>query len=280
MERLQEALKRAREQREELGAGAPPATGDAAQADAPAQAQRQSSAHHGQDPWEAVPEFAPIPRIMRKNRLISYFGGPEASPYDIMRTKIVQLAKAKEAKRIIVTSPSPGCGKTTTTANLAFSLARQADLRTLVLDIDFRRPNLGKVLGIQEPHQFSEALANESDPAEHMVRIGSNLLIATNAEPAANPSELLQSQVAQETLAELERRFEPDLVLFDALPVLTSDDTIGFVEHCDAALIVAAAEQNSMEELDVTEAEIAAVSTVLGVVLNKCRYAGNNYEYY
>jgi len=278
MERLQEALKRAREQREELGATAPPE--ESATGAATVDTSRPSPSYDGQDPWLSVPEFSPIPRIMRKNRLISYFGGPEASPFDIMRTKIQQLAKAKEAKRIIVTSPSPGCGKTTTTANLAFSLARQADLRTLVLDIDLRRPNLGKVLGIQEPHQFSEALARESDPVEHMVRIGSNLLIATNAEPAANPSELLQSQVAREVLDELERRFEPDLVLFDALPVLTSDDTIGFVEHCDAALIVAAAEQNSIEELDVTEAEIAAHSTVLGVVLNKCRYAGNNYEYY
>lgn len=293
MERLQEALKRAREKREQAGgpAAAPgagldgrgggpgsgpgggPGDGTAPPATALPDGARQSV-------WETLEEFVPVPRILRKNRIVSYFGGPEASSFDMMRTKIVQQAKTKEVRRILVTSPGPGCGKTTTTTNLAFSLARQADLRTIVIDIDLRRPNLGGVLGIQKAQQFSSVLAREADPLEHMSRIGPNLIVATNAVPVANPSELIQSQSAQDVLMEMERHFEPDFVLFDAPPVLTSDDAIGFLEHCDAALIVAAAEQSSIEELDVTEAEVAAVSTVLGVVLNKCRYTTTNYDYY
>lgn len=280
MERLQEALKRAREMREDAlpaGATVPPPGG------ARQPLVRQAAASPSGDVqarWDEVEEFSPTPRIMRKNRLVSFFGGPEASSFDIMRTKFVQQAKAKGAKRIVVTSPGPGCGKTTTTANLAFSLARQGDLRTIVVDIDLRRPNFGAILGIQKAQQFSGALAHEADPMDHMCRIGANLIVATNAVPVSNPSELIQSHSAQEMLAELERHFDPDFILFDAPPVLTSDDTIGFLEHCDAALIVAAAEQSSIEELDVTEAEVASVSTVLGVVLNKCRYTATNYDYY
>lgn len=279
MERLQEALKRAREQREDArpeGASTPPGDGRAPLA----RRTTLSAGGSSQAVWDSVEEFTPTARIMRKNRVVSYFGGPEASSFDMMRTKIVQQAKAKGAKRLIVTSPGPGCGKTTTTSNLAFSLARQADLRTIVVDIDLRRPNLGSVLGIQKAQQFSSVLAQEADPLDHMSRIGPNLIVATNATPVANPSELVQSQSAQDALAALEHQFQPDFILFDAPPVLTSDDTIGFLEQCDAALIVAAAEQSSIEELDVTEAEVAAVSTVLGVVLNKCRYTTTNYDYY
>lgn len=282
MERLQEALKRAREQRAEAGALPPPGAmvpshdGIEGQPPAPsAAAPVQLEAA-----WAAVPEFVPSPRIMRKNRLVAFFPGPEASSFDILRTKIIQQAKSKSARRIVVTSPSAGCGKTTTTLNLALSLARQADLRILVVDIDLRRPALGASLGLQEPHQFSQALSQETPVDEHLVRIGSNLIIASNTMPVSNPSELLQSKAARDTLTELDTRFKPDIVLFDALPVLASDDTIGFLEYCDAALIVAAAELTSIEELDVTEAEVSGMAPVLGVVLNKCRYTNTNYDYY
>ena len=279
MERLQEALKRAREMRQ----GALPADGALRPSEPRAPlAHRTAQPATGvpQSVWDGVEEFTPTPRIMRKNRIVSYFGGPEASAFDMMRTKLVQQAKAKGARRIIVTSPGPECGKTTTTANLAFSLARQADLRTIAIDVDLRRPSLDRVVGIQKTQQFSAVMAGEAEPFENMSRVGPNLIFATNASAVANPSELIQSQRAQETLSELERIYEPDFVLFDAPPVLTSDETIGFLEQCDAALIVAAAEQSSIEELDVTEAEVAAVTTVLGVVLNKCRYATTNYDYY
>lgn len=283
MERLQEALKRAREQRAE-GQAQLTRDGQTAQTlDRPPLSGGVSQPAGGQsvgEAWAAVEEFTPVPRIMRKNRIISYFGGIEASSFDIMRTKIVHQANAKNAKRLVVTSPSPACGKTTTITNLAFSLARQPDIKTVLIDVDLRRPTLGSVLGVQKPLQFSEALARRAPLEEHMLRIGDNLLVGTNAVPAQQPSELLQSKSARETIEEIERRYQPDFLLFDALPVLTSDDTIGVLEFCDAAIIVAAAEQSSIEELDVTEAEVSNVSDVIGVVLNKCRYASNNYDYY
>lgn len=287
MERLQEAMKRAREKREAAGPPSSPVVASEtvadARDDAPSGYQQKTAPRAPSsvdEAWERVTEFTPTPRILRRNRLVAYFPGPEASPFDILRTKVVQQARAKNVRRIVVTSPTPGCGKTTTSINLAFSLARQADLRTLLVDIDFRRPNLGKTLGIPDPHQFSMALAREAPVEDHIVRIGKNLIVASNTLPAPNPSELLHSQATSDTMAEIEERYQPDIILFDALPVLASDDTIGFLEQSDAALIVAAAEQNSIKDVDVTEAEVAAVTTVLGVVLNKCRYTTKGYDYY
>ncbi len=283
MERLQEALKRAREQRAAGETRRRPQPAADENSLPPAEASTttpRARPRSVEEAWANVEEFTPAPRIMRKNRIVSYFGGLESSAFDMLRTKVLQQANAKTARRLLLTSPSPGCVKTTTATNLAFSLGRQGDLRTLLIDIDLRRPTLGSVLGLNKPHQFSDVLANKADPEDHMVRIGENLLVATNAMPAEKPSELLQSRAAREAIVEIEKRYRPDLVLFDALPVLTSDDTIGFLEFCDAAIIVAAAEQNSIDEVDVTEAEVASVAPVIGVVLNKCRYTGANYDYY
>lgn len=114
-----------------------------------------------------------------------------------------------------------------------------------------------------------------------MVCCNNNLAFCTNLAAAANPSELLQSAKTQQILEDLENKYQPDLVLFDTAPVLASDDTIGFLEHVDAALIVAAAEMTTIEEVDFTESEIGEVTEVMGVVLNKCRYntTGYGYEY-
>lgn len=307
MERLQEALSRAREQRKETLGGTAKPTIPALQPSKPAADKGQDSAPSAparptqaqatptlqQQPeteelsreeaviaaWRALPQYTPNERLLTANRVVSFFGGRQASPFDMMRTKIIQQAKANNWRRVVITSPTPQCGKTTITANLAFTLARHTDLRILVVEADMRRPELARLLGIKENLAFARALSGHESPDQHLVAYGSNLAFATNQVPAANPSELLQSVKAQEVLAQVEATYEPDIVLFDAAPMLASDDTVGLLDFVDCALIVAAAESTSIEEVDVTESEIAAATNVLGVVLNKTRHSSSSYGY-
>jgi capsular exopolysaccharide synthesis family protein len=306
MERLQEALSRARQQRKEtLGSNAKP-TIPALHPSQPAAPQKEAASPKAATPetartgtpvlqepapegptkeeqviaaWRALPQYTPNERLLTANRVVSFFGGRQASPFDMMRTKIIQQAKANNWRRIVITSPSPQCGKTTITANLAFTLARHTDLRIMVIEADMRRPELARLLGIKENLAFARALSGHEAPEQHLVAYGSNLAFATNQVPAANPSELLQSVKAQEVLAQIEETYQPDIVLFDAAPMLASDDTVGLLDFVDCALIVAAAETTSIEEVDVTESEIAAATNVLGVVLNKTRYSASSYGY-
>jgi len=278
MERLQEALSRARSRREETAAGRIVPSGDA-------DTDRSLPRPRGDDraraqAWQQLAQFEPNERLLKANRVVSFFGGREAQGFDMMRTKVIQQAKAKGWRRILVTSPSPRCGKTTLTANLAFSLARHTDLRALVIEIDMRRPELAHLLGMRDNLAFARVLSGDEPAETHLRAFGSNLAFGTNRVAAANPSELLHSSVARETLTAIEERYAPDLMLFDAPPVLASDDTVGFLDSVDAAIIVAAAEQTSISEIDVAEAEIAASTNVLGVVLNKTRYGGDAYGYY
>ncbi|MBE3638053.1 CpsD/CapB family tyrosine-protein kinase [Mangrovicoccus algicola] len=270
MERLQNALQRAREKRGGLsGREAAPARSPRAAADDAAVAAR----------WAALKPFVPNPRDLQHSRVVSFFGKQQAGPFDMMRTKVLQQAKAKGWKRLVVTSATPKCGKTTITANLSFSLARQSDLRVMVIELDLRRPSLARVLGLKEPHYFAKVLAGLEPAEQHLACYGGNLAFGTNLAAEANSSELLQSARTREVLTALEETYRPDLTIFDTAPLLASDDTIGFLEHVDAALLIAAAEQTTIDELDVAESEISEMTEVMGVVLNKTRYAPSGYGY-
>ena len=63
-------------------------------------------------------------------------------------------------------------------------------------------------------------------------------------------------------------------------PMLVSDDLMAFVPHLDCVLLVAAAERTRLDEVDKCEQDLAEQTNVLGVVLNKCRYMGEDYGYY
>ncbi|WP_172326884.1 CpsD/CapB family tyrosine-protein kinase [Mangrovicoccus sp. HB161399] len=271
MERLQNALNRAREKRGDAQSGIsrqkPPRSG--------------GSSGDGEIAvrWAALKPFSPNPRVLQQTRVVSYFAKQQATPFDVMRTKVVQQCKAKGWKRLVVTSATPKCGKTTITANLSFSLARQSDLRIMVIELDLRRPSLAKVLGLKEPHYFAKVLAGQERPEDHLVCHNGNLAFGTNLAAEANSSELLQSARTREVLQELEDYYKPDLTIFDTAPLLASDDTIGFLEYVDAALLIAAAEQTTIEELDVAESEVSEMTEVMGVVLNKCRYTSSGYGY-
>ena len=65
-------------------------------------------------------------------------------------------------------------------------------------------------------------------------------------------------------------------------PMLVNDDTLAFLHNVDAAMLVAAAGSTTISEIDACERELAAHTSVMGVVLNKCRYTGRDYgsDYY
>ncbi len=229
--------------------------------------------------WQALPEAALNPRLLQRNRILTHEGGPDAGPYDMLRTKILQQMRANNWRRLAITSPSSGCGKTTTSCNLAFSLARQPDLHTIVIEIDMRRPAMANILNQRNQQQFSKVLAGKAAYPEHMVRFRDNLAFGTNTMPVRNSAELLQSTTARHVLEEIEKALDPTIVIFDTPPLLVSDDTIGFLEQVDCALLIAESETTTTDEIDSCEQDMAAYTNVLGVVLNKCRYMGKGYGY-
>ncbi|MEO6301304.1 MAG: CpsD/CapB family tyrosine-protein kinase [Paracoccaceae bacterium] len=229
--------------------------------------------------WEALPSFAADAARLRASRIVAFAGGVEAVTFDVMRTKVIQQMRANGWRRLAITSPTPSCGKSTIALNLAFSLARQKELRTILAELDLRRPALAKMLGLRGRTGFSQVLEGQADFADCAQRYGGGLALALNDGPVRNPAELLQASPVAGALATIEAHYNPDILLFDMPPMLVSDDTMAFIGQVDAVLLVAAAETTTIKEVDACERELASQTNVMGVVLNKCRYMGADYGY-
>ncbi|MCK0104638.1 CpsD/CapB family tyrosine-protein kinase [Pseudohalocynthiibacter sp. F2068] len=268
MEKLQVAIEKAREQRESGQQGPKPRGKAGSKAPTPAI-----------DVWQSAATADIKPRVARKNRLTSFNGGREAGPYDMLRSRILQQAESNGWKRIALVSSHSGCGKTTTAANLAFSFGRQQDLKTMLFDLDLRRAGLAKMLGLTCAHNMGDVLKGEIAFSDHAIRYGSNVMLGLNDGPIKNSSELLQSQRTLEVLNEIDDTYKPDIMLFDMPPLMASDDNFGFLKNVDCAILLVEAEKTTVDEIDVAERQLAELTNVMGVVLNKSRYTDGAYGY-
>ncbi|MBC7737094.1 MAG: CpsD/CapB family tyrosine-protein kinase [Candidatus Saccharibacteria bacterium] len=271
MEKIQSAIEKARTARAAV-AGLQPQAGQVPPVRGPEPAKSAATA------WAALSPYTANAAQLRKNRVMTLTGDAVASPFDMMRTKILQQMRANNWRRLAITSPSAGCGKSTLTLNLAFSLSRQRELRIVLGELDLRRPSLGRLLGITGRPSFSLALDGKADFAEVALRHQDGLALAVNANVAGNPAELLHGSTVARVLTEIEARYEPDMMLFDMPPMLVSDDVMAFTTHVDAVLLIAAAETTTVKEIDLCERELAAQTNVMGVVLNKCHFMGKEYS--
>jgi protein-tyrosine kinase len=277
MERIQAAIQKAKEHRSSLDTvGAPPVR------QAKPLARDRTSAPRMPGPiWPALKPFEPDPAVMRANRIVSYDrSDPTHATFDMMRTKALRMMRENGWTSLGVTSPTAGCGKTTVSLNLAFSLAHQPDTRTVLMDIDLRRPAVARHIGLTEPQSMASVLQGTRELSENFVRYGETLAIGTSARGVRSASEILQHNSTGSMLAAIKAQFRPDVIIYDLPPMLVNDDVMAFLPHVDCVLLVAAAERSRLDEIDKCEQDLAEQTNVLGVILNKCRYPGEDYGYY
>ena len=278
MEKIQAAIAKARATRK--GEAAPDAPVSAVlRADRPEIPADPAPGVGVAEAWAALLSFAPDPRRLVEAHVVTQVGCAEASPFDALRTRVLQQMRAQGWRRLAITSPGPACGKSTLALNLAFSLARQPDLRVILAEVDLRRPSLSRILGHRPSNGFADVLRGTQPFADQALRFGNNLAIALSPIPVHSPAELLHSPGVTEVLANIDATYAPDITIFDLPPMLASDDVMAFLGQVDCALLVAAAEASTVKEVDVCERDIASRSNVLGVVLNKCRYRDTDYGY-
>ncbi|SLN22438.1 Tyrosine-protein kinase YwqD [Roseivivax jejudonensis] len=266
-----------------------PSTADAAHA--PAHATTRAVAHDAQDTarqtlpaaddperlWASMPSFAVDDRALERNRIISASrSDPAHVSFDVLRTRILRALSDRQWRRVAVTSPTPGCGKTFTLANLAISLSRQADLRSVVLDLDMRRPELHRVFGIKSPKSIGDMLRGKTLPEQHLLRLGPNdfhagrsIAFGFNGTPEPFAAELLQDPKTAIALDMIEARLKPDVMLFDLPPALSGDDVLALRPHFDAVLLVVGGGVSAQSDVREAEQRLGADTPLLGVVLNR-----------
>lgn len=274
MERIRDAIQKARQAREgesDMDAAMMPRSGHRGRSDPQLLGQT----------WSQIAEFQPDAHHFMRNRVVTMAcEDPSHTVFDIMRTKILAALKTNKWRSVAITSPSPHCGKTLVSANLAFSFARLKEVRTVLIDLDLRRPQMARTLGLAKGHSVAAFLQGGDDPTSQFVRVGANLAICVSDRPQPFSAELLASSQSRRSLDRLLDSLQPDVVIYDMPPMMASDDTLAFLPNADCSLLIVEAEKTAIAEVDQTEQDLAENSNLLGVVLNKCRFETEKYGYY
>lgn len=227
--------------------------------------------------WAKLDRFPLDPeRLNARNVITALRRDPAHTRFDILRTRMLQALAENGWKRVAITSPTQGCGKTFTAANLAVSLSRQEQCRTVLLDLDMRSPSLHKIFGVADPGVIGDLLRGEIAPERHLqgfapnaIAAGSHVAIGFNGMIEPYAAELLQDPKTAKVLSKIEAVFEPDVMLFDLPPALLNDDVLAMRPHFDALLIVAGGGITRANDIKETERRLGESVPLLGVVLNK-----------
>lgn len=270
MEKLQAAIENARRKRD-TDAAEPQRPAEALAAPA-LPAATEPAQTGGTDLWQAIAEAELDRTALIQSRILSQSASQESTPFDVLRTKILYQMRQNGWRRLAITSPLPQCGKSTVATNLALALGRQPELRSMLFDFDLRAPTVAQKLGLPLPPSITPLLRGEERFADHARRVGSNLALCLSGVPDTDPTRLLMADTTRNTLAEIQRDYDPDLMIFDLPSILIGDDARAFLQHVDCALILVRADQTRYGDFDSCEREVGEYTNVLGVVLNGYRH--------
>jgi polysaccharide biosynthesis transport protein len=205
---------------------------------------------------------------------------PISEAYRSLRTSILYSSPDKSIKSIIVSSPGPGEGKTTTTSNLAITFANMGK-KTLLIDADLRRPVLHHVFGLEKSPGLTNFLTGESkdfnklvDPTEI-----NNLFICTSGINPPNPSELLGSNKMAELIDSLENDW--DIILLDSPPMVAVTDATIISKEIDAMLLVVHSGKTDKHSFKRTVNSLNTIKVpLIGVILNSVTSKNSYGSYY
>lgn len=207
---------------------------------------------------------------------------PISEAYRSLRTSITFAAVDNLAKTIIVTSPGPGEGKTTTITNLAITFANLGK-RTLLVDVDLRRPVIHRIFNLNiEPGvtHYLTGFPRDIHPLIKQTEI-KNLQVITAGATPPDPSVLLSSKRMQEFIMSLELGW--DIILFDSPPTIAVTDTSLLSENVDQFIIVVKSGQTDKLAFDRAVQMLESVNApIAGVIMNAVspRNSYESYHYY
>ena len=279
MERIKQALERARLERGEAPSpGMPPAgmplsgAGTARRAPAGAEPVKVT--------YTETRTFQPPLAILRANRILGGIEEPSVlAAYKMLRTQVLQRMKEKGWRALAVTSAGPGEGKTLTAVNLAISLAREVNHTVLLVDLDLRNPSVHECFGVQPERGVADIVLQGVPVSEVLIHPGiDRLVVLPGREPLAHSSEVLSSPAMLALVQDLKHRYANRIVLFDLPPLLSADDAVAFAPHVDAALLVVEEGKTTRDELTRAVGYLRNTE-LLGTVLNKSEESVAGYYY-
>jgi capsular exopolysaccharide synthesis family protein len=237
---------------------------------------------------EAPPEpgaldFSKIPSaavsLPPDNRLVSLASEASlgAETFRLLAVRLRQIQRAREVKRLLITSTIPGEGKSTVAANLAVTLSQKRPQRVLLVDGDLRRPTLASEFGVSGRAGLSEFLRGDSGSTTNICHLeAARVWFLPAGQPPPNPLELMQSPRLAELLDWLSISF--DWIVIDSPPILPLADTSVWSRLADGILLVAREGTTQKRQLQYG-LDALEQSKLLGVLFNSCTNADHSNYY-
>ena len=187
--------------------------------------------------------------------------------YKAIRTNIILSVIKDGCKRLVVTSPLAGEGKSTTAINVAISLA-QAYNRVLIVDCDLRRPRVHKALGAAGNPGLTNVLSGMAAVRDAVQPTKfDNLCVMAAGLAAPNPAEMLASPKMAALLDELSASF--DYILLDTPPINVVSDALPIAKVSDGVVLIVRRKKSVHSEIQKALAALEFIQAkVIGLVLN------------
>lgn len=224
--------------------------------------------------WNQFPVQRLDADVVKRRRLplVDRFRKSESSKAtDLLRTRLLHTLRAQGWRRVAIAAPTSGCGTTWTAVNLAQSLARVPNSRTVLMDLNFRKPGISKAFGLPDQGSMKEFLAGRLPPRRQFTRLADGLAVGFNKDVDSGAAELLHNPKSAKAIDDLMDETRADVALFDLPPVLEFDDLTAFLPQVDGVLLVSDGTRSTAKDLAACEKVLAGHTQLLGVVLNRAR---------
>jgi capsular exopolysaccharide synthesis family protein len=198
-----------------------------------------------------------------------------------IRTNILFMSPDRPIRTMVVTSPSPQEGKTTTAINLGVTMA-EAGGRVLIIDTDMRRPRLHRSFGVGNQYGISTVIVGKATLEEAIKHTDvPNLDVLTCGPVPPNPSELLHTDRFAVVLADCAKLY--DRVILDSPPTSAVTDPAVLGNLADGVvMIIKAGETTRDSAIHARRQLMSAKARLVGVVVNAIDFSNPayGYEYY
>lgn len=196
---------------------------------------------------------------------------PDSAQAASFRVLRYRLAERGDPRTIVVTSAEAGDGKTTCAVNLAIALSECGRARVLLLEANFRRPHVARMLGIAPPRCVAEQIAEQhrQPPGQpwQMAQVISPWLHVLAVDPTTfQQPTMLDEPAFEDALAQL-RQVGYDYIVIDTPPVIGSADVNLLQDLGDGVLFTLWARRSSTRAMSKALEQLTPTKLVGAVLL-------------
>ncbi len=202
----------------------------------------------------------------QNSRLLTDKSYALTNSFEIIQTNLKFSLPDQNLQVIMLTSATPGEGKSFSASNLATVMARKG-LRVLLIDADMRRPRQHRIWRKPNIKGLSNILINQTHLEDAIVQVLPNLDLLTAGTIPPNPLSLLDSQSMEDLIKKARDNY--DFVIIDTSPLMSVADPLVVSNFVDGILIVIRIGQVHSQEVVMAKALLDQSKVpVLGMLLN------------